>query len=50
MPGPDGEKGLGATLLGGAGGGFVGHELGGGVLGSVVGAVVGAIGKLIPIY
>ncbi len=46
MPGPDGEKGLGATLIGGAGGGFLGHEMGGGILGSLAGAVVGAIGML----
>jgi len=43
-PGPNGERGLGATLIGGGAGGFVGHEMGGGVIGTVLGSVVGAIG------
>jgi hypothetical protein len=43
-PGQDGEKGLGATLLGGASGGFLAHEVGGGLLGTLVGSVAGAIG------
>lgn len=40
----DGERGLGSTLLGGAGGAFVGHKLGGGPLGTIGGLVAGAIG------
>ena len=43
-PGQDGEKGLGATLVGGASGGFLAHKVGGGLLGSLAGAVAGAIG------
>lgn len=42
--GPEGERGLGATLVGGAGGAFVGHKLGGGALGTVGGLIAGAIG------
>lgn len=44
--GPDGgkERGLGATLVGASGGGFLGHELGGGALGTIGGAIAGAIG------
>ncbi|KAF4629923.1 hypothetical protein G7Y89_g8224 [Cudoniella acicularis] len=42
--GPNGERGLGATLLGGGAGAFVGHEAGGGALGTILGTVVGAIG------
>lgn len=42
--GPEGEKGLGSTLLGGAAGGFAGHKMGGGFLGSAGGAVLGAVG------
>jgi hypothetical protein len=42
--GQDGEKGLGATLIGGASGGFLGHKAGGGMLGTVLGSVIGAIG------
>ncbi|KAL9062538.1 MAG: hypothetical protein Q9157_008835, partial [Trypethelium eluteriae] len=38
------EKGLGASLLGGAGGAFVGHEMGGGALGTILGIGAGAIG------
>lgn len=49
VPGSDtrlggGERGLGATLIGGAGGAFIGHELGGGALGTIGGIVAGAIG------
>lgn len=40
----EGERGLGATLIGGAGGGFLGDKLGGGVLGTLGGIVAGAIG------
>ncbi|KAI9663169.1 MAG: hypothetical protein M1821_008217 [Bathelium mastoideum] len=40
----DKEKGLGASLLGGAGGAFVGHEMGGGALGTILGIGAGAIG------
>jgi hypothetical protein len=43
VPGPDGDRGLGSTLLGAAGGGFVGHKLHGGALGTVGGAVLGAV-------
>ncbi|KZF23327.1 hypothetical protein L228DRAFT_113989 [Xylona heveae TC161] len=42
--GHEGERGLGATLLGAAGGGFVGHEAGGGALGTIAGTLIGAIG------
>lgn len=44
--GPDGgkDRGLGATLVGAGGGGFLGHELGGGALGTIGGAIAGAIG------
>ena len=38
------EKGLGASLLGGAGGAFVGHEMGGGALGTILGIGAGAVG------
>ncbi|KAJ6143794.1 hypothetical protein N7471_003247 [Penicillium samsonianum] len=45
--GPEGEKGLGATVLGGAGGAFVGHHVGKksdhGKLGAVGGALAGAV-------
>ncbi|KAK4989255.1 hypothetical protein LTR50_003361 [Elasticomyces elasticus] len=40
----EGEKGLGATLVGGAGGAFLGHELGGGPLGLIGGLIAGAVG------
>ncbi|KAK6811501.1 hypothetical protein RU639_012693 [Aspergillus parasiticus] len=44
--GEEGEKGLGSTLVGGAGGAFVGHEVGKksdhGVLGTIGGAIAGA--------
>ncbi|KAB8337283.1 hypothetical protein FH972_021584 [Carpinus fangiana] len=42
--GPEGERGLGASLLGGAAGGFAGHKMGGGGLGTIGGMVAGAIG------
>lgn len=42
--GPEDEKGLGSTVVGGAAGGYAGHKLGGGFLGSAAGAVLGAIG------
>lgn len=42
--GPEGEKGLGSTLLGGATGGFAGHKMGGGFMGTAGGAVLGAVG------
>lgn len=40
----EGDRGLGATLLGGAGGAFVGHKTAGGALGTLGGMVMGAIG------
>jgi hypothetical protein len=40
----EGERGIGASLIGAGGGGFLGHELGGGMLGAVGGAIAGAIG------
>ncbi|KAE8419510.1 hypothetical protein BDV36DRAFT_294104 [Aspergillus pseudocaelatus] len=43
----EGEKGLGSTIVGGAGGAFVGHEVGKksehGILGTIGGAIAGAI-------
>ncbi|KAJ5614865.1 hypothetical protein N7528_008519 [Penicillium herquei] len=42
--GPEGEKGLGSTLVGGAAGGFAGHQMGGGFLGTAGGAILGAVG------
>ena len=39
-----GERGLGATIAGASGGGFLGHELGGGPLATIGGAIAGAIG------
>lgn len=42
--GPEGDRGLGSTLLGGAAGGFAGHKMGGGFLGTAGGAVLGAVG------
>ncbi|KAJ5999912.1 hypothetical protein N7481_000321 [Penicillium waksmanii] len=42
--GPQNEKGLGSTVVGGAAGGYAGHKVGGGFLGSTAGAVLGAIG------
>lgn len=44
LAGQEGERGLGSTILGATGGGFVGHKLGGGVLGTAGGALVGAVG------
>ena len=40
----EGERGLGATLLGGSGGAFLGHKYGGGGLGTVGGLIAGAVG------
>ena len=42
--GKEGERGLGAQILGGAVGGIAGHELGGGVLETLAGVAAGAIG------
>lgn len=42
--GPEGEKGLGSTVLGGAAGGYAGHKMGGGMMGTAGGAVLGAVG------
>lgn len=42
--GPEDEKGLGSTVIGGAAGGYAGHKMGHGVLGTAGGAVLGAIG------
>lgn len=44
LGGPQDDKGLGSTVIGGAAGGYAGHKLGGGFLGSAVGAVLGAVG------
>ena len=38
------ERGIGATIVGASGGGFLGHELGGGVLGTIGGMIAGAVG------
>jgi len=43
LRGGDGERGLGATLLGGAAGAFLGDQADKGVLGTVGGAVLGAV-------
>lgn len=40
----EGDRGLGSTLIGGAGGAFLGNKLGGGALGTIGGLVAGAIG------
>lgn len=40
----DGERGIGATILGGAAGAFLGNEFDKGALGTIGGALVGAIG------
>lgn len=40
----EGERGLGATLIGAAGGGFLGHEVGGGALATIGGMIAGAVG------
>ncbi|MCJ1223703.1 hypothetical protein MMC12_000346 [Toensbergia leucococca] len=37
------ERGLGASLVGAAGGGFLGHEVGGGALGTIGGMIAGAV-------
>lgn len=42
--GPEGEKGLGSTVIGATGGGILGHKLGHGVLGTAGGALAGAAG------
>lgn len=42
--GKDGERGFGAQVLGGAAGGLLGHEFGGGLLETLGGVVVGAVG------
>ncbi|KAJ6024798.1 hypothetical protein N7540_005595 [Penicillium herquei] len=39
----DSERGLGSTLIGGAGGAYVGHQMGGGMA-TAGGAMVGALG------
>ncbi|KAJ5738488.1 hypothetical protein N7493_001643 [Penicillium malachiteum] len=39
----DSERGLGSTLLGGAGGAYVGHQMGGGMA-TAGGAIIGALG------
>ncbi|KAA8646934.1 putative glutamine-serine rich protein MS8 [Aspergillus tanneri] len=41
---PQGEKGLGSSLLGAGAGGLVGHKLGGGLLSTAGGALAGAAG------
>ena len=41
--GPEGEKGLGSTLIGGAAGGIMGHKMGGGKLATAGGAALGAV-------
>ncbi|KAI0994356.1 hypothetical protein K3495_g13826 [Podosphaera aphanis] len=43
-PGQQDERGLGATIVGGASGGLLAHKAGGGLMGSVLGSVAGAIG------
>lgn len=42
--GPDGEKGVGSTVVGGAAGGYAAHHMGGGKMGTVAGAALGAVG------
>lgn len=42
--GPEGERGIAATLIGGGAAGFAAHKVGGGKLASVGAAAVGAIG------
>ncbi|KAJ5613733.1 hypothetical protein N7528_007387 [Penicillium herquei] len=39
----DSERGLGSTLIGGAGGAYVGHQMGGGMA-TAGGAIIGALG------
>ncbi|KAK8090657.1 hypothetical protein PG994_000162 [Apiospora phragmitis] len=41
--GEDGERGLGASLIGGGAGGFLGHKLGKGKLGTFLGGAAGAV-------
>lgn len=43
-PGQEGERGLGSTVLGATGGGFLSHKLGAGMLGTAGGALAGAAG------
>jgi hypothetical protein len=40
----EGDRGLGSTLIGGAGGAFLGNKLGGGALGTIGGLIAGAVG------
>ena len=40
----EGERGIGATLIGAGSGGFLGHELGGGMLGTLGGMIAGVVG------
>ncbi|KAJ5574114.1 uncharacterized protein N7459_008541 [Penicillium hispanicum] len=42
-PGAEGEKGLGSTIVGGAAGGIVSHQMGAGKLGTAGGATLGAV-------
>jgi len=44
VAGQEGDRGLGATLLGGAGGALLGHKTAGGGLGTLGGMLLGAIG------
>ena len=44
LGGREGERGLGAQILGGAMGGIAGHEFGGGMLETLAGVAAGAIG------
>jgi hypothetical protein len=41
--GPNGERGLGATVLGGGAGAFLGHKMNKGALGTIGGLAIGAI-------
>ncbi|OJJ37898.1 hypothetical protein ASPWEDRAFT_471549 [Aspergillus wentii DTO 134E9] len=41
---PESEKGLGSTIAGGAAGGYISHQMGGGKLATAGGAVLGAVG------
>jgi hypothetical protein len=41
---PDGERGLGATIVGGGAGGWAARKAGKGVLGSLASAAAGAVG------
>jgi hypothetical protein len=43
-PGPDGERGLGATLVGGGTAGWAARKSGTGMLGTLASAAAGAIG------